>query len=62
MTLDQYFKRKDSLPNPHGDLSLTINPAAIATMNEEVTRKITGSTTSGSGQAAGSKKCRPYYK
>jgi len=36
MTLDQYFKQKDSLPNPHGDLSLGISPAVITSMNEEV--------------------------
>ena len=26
VTLDQYFKRKDSLPNPNGDRSLNITP------------------------------------
>ena len=26
VTLDQYFKGKDSLPNPDGDLSLNITP------------------------------------
>ena len=61
MTLDWYFKRKDSLSNPHGDLSLTINPAVITAMNHEVTREITSSTMSGSGQAAGAKKHQPYW-
>jgi len=51
MTLNQCFKRKDSLPNPHGDLSLGISPAVISLMNEEVT-----STMSGSGQTTGVKK------
>jgi len=34
MTLDRYFKQKDSLPNPHGDLSLGISPAVITSKNE----------------------------
>jgi len=51
VTLDQYFKQKDSLPNPHGDLSLGISPAIITLMNEEVT-----SAMSGSGQTTAVKK------
>ena len=34
MTLDRYFKRKDVLPNPHGELSLNITPALISSMNK----------------------------
>ena len=50
MTLDQYFK--DSLPNPHGDLSLNINPAVIIA-NESRTEVMSEiNTMSGSGQAA----------
>ena len=30
MTLDRYFKHKDVLPNPHGQLSLNITPAVIS--------------------------------
>ena len=33
MTLDRYFKKKTVLPDPHGDLSSTIHPTVIASMN-----------------------------
>ena len=57
VTLDRYFKRKDSLPNPNGDLSLNITPGVIAAMNREVTRAL--SEYGDSGQAT-TKKYQPY--
>ena len=61
MTLNQYFRHEDSLPNPHGDLLvLNISPGVITVMNQEVMSKI--STMSGSGQATGTKKHKLYNK
>ena len=44
MTLDRYFKRKDVLPNPHGEPSLNITPAVISSMNKEVASALPEST------------------
>lgn len=36
VTLDQYFQRKDSLPNPNGELLLNITLGIIAAMKSWV--------------------------
>ena len=61
MTLDHYFKTKTVLPDPHGDLSLTIHPTVIASMNRavELTRP-EGSTSAGTSESVGKRK--PYNK
>lgn len=53
MTLDRYFKLKDVLPNPHGELSLNITPAVICSINKEVASVLPESTSAG-------KRWQPY--
>ena len=36
MSILNYFKRKNELPNPTGSLSTAVTPSAIATANREV--------------------------
>ena len=59
VTLDRYFKRKDSLPNPNGNLLLNITPGVITAMNREVTSTLLES--GNSGQVT-TKKRQPYNR
>ena len=61
MTWDRYFKKKTVLPDPHGDLSLTIHPTVIASMNcaVELTRP-EASTSASTSESVGKRK--PYNK
>ena len=61
MTLDLYFKKKTVLPDPHEDLSSTIHPTVIASMNREVElTQPEASTSTGTSGSVGKRK--PYNK
>ena len=47
MTLDRYFKKKTVLPDPNGDLTSTIYPMVIVSINCEVEVTQEASTSTG---------------
>ena len=55
MSLLRYFKQRDGLPDPRGELSTAIRPSAIARANREVLQEIAATTQAG-------KKRGPYRK
>ena len=54
MSIRQYFKARDGLPDPNGSLSSTMTPKAIALVNREADKE---------NEAAKARKSRgPYLK
>ena len=53
MSLRNYFKRRDGLPDPKGSLSRQLSSEVIAQANKEVEKALS---------AAGDKKHGPYIK
>ena len=50
MSILNYFKPKDSLPDPKGPLSQTLSSLAIAAANSEVAKVIAGSAAKKRGE------------
>ena len=58
MSIEKYFKRlptpqESVLPNPHGSLSLSIPPRAIASANRAVTRVMQQQSSAAKGKRRG---------